>query len=88
MCSIKEQHQIQEQSAMRGRERHVRWLAIVMRTATHTAISPHAFTSTSCALTTSLTASSRCCPHYTLCYSEISPLAAPETQAKRESRER
>ena len=59
---------------MRGRERHVRWLAIVIRTAALTAISLHALSTTSCALTTSLTASSRCCAHYTLCYSETSPL--------------
>ena len=64
---------------MRGRERHVRWLAIVM-TAALTAISLHALTTTSCALTTSLTASSRCCTLYTLCYSETSPLAASDMQ--------
>ena len=57
----------------------MRWLAIVM-TAALTAISLHALTTTSCALTTSLTASSRCCTHYTLCHSETSPLAASDMQ--------
>ena len=71
----------QKQRAMKGEERHVRWLAIGMRTATLTAISLHAFASTSCALTTSLTASSCCCTRYTLCYSEVSPLAASDEAA-------
>ena len=58
---------------------------MAMRTAALTAISLHALTATSCALTTSLTASSRCCTHYTLCYSEISPLAASDMQHQAKS---
>ena len=63
----------------------MRWLAIVIRTAALTAISLHALTATSCALTTSLTAPSRCCTHCTLCYSEISLLAASDMQRQRKS---
>ena len=63
----------------------MRWLAIGMRTATLTAISLHALIAASCALTTSLTASSRCCTRYTLCYSERSPLAASDMQHQAKS---
>ena len=71
----------QEQRVMRGQDREARALACDREmTAALTAISLHALSTTSCALTTSLTASSRCCAHYTLCYSETSPLAASDMQ--------
>ena len=59
-------------------------LAIVMRLPPSvTAISQRLLTATSCALTTSLTASSRCYTLYVLCYSESSPLAASGTRKLR-----
>ena len=60
---------------------------VVMRTAALTAISLHALTATSWALTTSLTAFSASRTHYTLCYTKTSPLSAPEMQHQRKRSE-